>query len=112
MGMRERAAAVVAANWRLRHRLPLITAHARALGLLRVLVEVERVDPLSGEVRSDGGLVFEPADGTVVGGLAPVGVPWTGVIRKGRVVPAKGCPSGEFAVTHIIQGRVPVRVIG
>lgn len=50
-------------------------------------------------------------DGTLLGGLAPIGIPWAGKKYKGRRVADKPCPNGEFLVTHCMIDGVRVEVV-
>jgi hypothetical protein len=49
---------------------------------------------------------------TPVGGMAPIGIPWGAVVSKRAtgepyLKPNKGCPSSEFAPTHVrVNGRM------
>lgn len=43
-------------------------------------------------------------------GLAPIGVRWFGVMKRGKVVPDKPCPRGEFALTDAWVGGTWVEV--
>lgn len=39
-------------------------------------------------------------------GLAPIGVRWHAVRKRGRIVPDGNCPPGEFATTHVLINGV------
>jgi hypothetical protein len=90
---------------------------AALAGQLRAIAERSALAPKeTARAAADPALRVKRSDipnlpnGTLLRGLAPIGVRWFGLVKRGKVVPDEGCPKGEFALTDAWVGGTWVEV--
>lgn len=56
--------------------------------------------------------ISEIPDGATLMGMAPIGIRWSGLKKRGVIVPDGDCPAAEFAITHAMVNGAWHEVLG